>query len=83
MADVSPDVGEDLAGVGLIPAPVQLFGGNAKLDHEVGRKVPRLDFPAFLAPEPNQGGFFIAHYDAGVRAADEIAAVDALGSDRP
>jgi hypothetical protein len=53
MADVSPDVGEDLAGVGLIPAPVQLLGSDAKLDHEVGRKVPRLDFPTFLTPEPN------------------------------
>jgi hypothetical protein len=57
MANVSPDVGEDLAGVGLIPAPVQLLGGDAKLDHEVARKVPRLDFPTFLSPESNQGGF--------------------------
>ena len=49
-----PNVGKDLAGVRLIPAPVQLLGRNAKLDHKVGRKVPRLDFPTFLAPEPNQ-----------------------------
>jgi hypothetical protein len=66
MADVSPDVGEDLAGVGLIPAPVQLLSGDAKLDHEVGRKVPPLDFPTFLTPEPNQSGFIIAHNDPGM-----------------
>jgi hypothetical protein len=50
MADVSPDVGEDLAGVGLIPALVQLFGGDAKLNYEIGRKVPRLNFAALFPP---------------------------------
>jgi hypothetical protein len=61
-----------MARVGLIPAPIQPLGRNAKLDHEVGRKVRRLDFPTFLAPEPTQGGLIIAHDDPGVRAADEI-----------
>ena len=33
----------------------------------------RLYFTAFFPPEPDEGGFIIAHDDPGVRAADEVA----------
>ena len=33
------------------------------------------DEAAFLPPEAEQGGFVVAHDDAGVRAADKVAAV--------
>jgi hypothetical protein len=38
-----------LAGIGLIPAPIQVFGRNVKLDNEIARKVLRLDLAAFFS----------------------------------
>jgi hypothetical protein len=37
MPDLALDVGKDLAGVGLIPASVQVLSRNAKLDDEIAR----------------------------------------------
>jgi hypothetical protein len=55
--------------------PVQGFGDHAKLDDEIAGEVLRLALASFLAPEAHEGGLVIAHDDAGVRAADEIAAL--------
>ena len=65
------DIGDDLTGIGLVPAPVELLGGEPKLDDEVAGEVLRLDLAALLSPQPQQSGFIIAHDDPGVRAADE------------
>ena len=75
MADPLLDVGDDLPGIGLVPAPVKLLGGEAELHDEVAGQVLRLDFAALLPPQPQQGGFIIAHDDPGVGAADERAAI--------
>src|SRR5262249_45063985 len=40
-----------LPGIGLIPAPVQLFGRIAKLDDEIARQVLGLSFAALFPPE--------------------------------
>jgi hypothetical protein len=61
--------------VALIPAPVEVLGDRAELDDQVVRKILRLDLAAFLAPEPNQGRFIVAHNDPGIRAADDVAAI--------
>ena len=74
VADLALDVDDHLAGIGLIPAPVQVFGCQPKLDDEVARQVLRLDFAPFFAPEADQGGFVITHDDPGVRAANEVTA---------
>ena len=62
-----------VAGVALVPAPVEVLGDGAELDDQVVGKVFGLDLPAFLAPQPNQTGLVIAHDDPGIRAADETA----------
>jgi len=64
--NLSLDIGDDLPGVGLVPAAVQLLGGQAELNGEVARKILWRDLAAFLAPQPQQGGFIIAHNDPGV-----------------
>ena len=69
--DLPLHVLDGLAGVTLIPAPVEILGDGAELDNQVGRKVLRLDFAALLPPQPQQGGLVVAHDDPGVRAADE------------
>ena len=75
MKDPLLDVGNDLPGIGLIPAPVQVLRGQPKLDDEVPRKVLRLDLAAFLAPEPHQGRLIVSHDDPGVRAANESSPI--------
>ena len=66
MKDPLLDIGNDLPGIGLIPAPVQVLGRQPKLDDEVPRKVLRLDLAPFLAPEPHQGRLVFSHDDPGV-----------------
>ena len=75
MPNVALHIDEDLSAIRLIPAPVQVFGRNAKLDDEIARKVFGLDLPAFLAPEPKECGLIIAQNDPCIGSADEIAPV--------
>ena len=67
-----------MAGVALVPAPVEVLGHGPELDDQVARQVLRLDLAALLAPEAQQGGLVVAHDDPGVRAADEAAPVEEL-----
>ena len=71
MRSVPLHVADDLAGVGLVPAPVEVLGRDAELDDEIAGEVLRLDLAALLLPEAEQGGLIAAHDDAGVGAADE------------
>ena len=68
-------VRDDLPGIGLVPAPVQLLGNSAKLDDEIAGEVLWLGIAALFSPQPQQGGLIVAHNDSSVRAADEIPAV--------
>ena len=70
-------LGDDLAGIALVPVPVEVLGHGAELDDQVAGQVLRLDLAALFPPEPEQGGLVVAHDDPGVRAADEGAAVKA------
>ncbi len=76
MAHLLLDVGDELAGVCLVPAPVQLLGDKAELHREVSGEVLGLDLAALLLPQPDQGGLIITHDDAGIRAADEVTVFD-------
>jgi hypothetical protein len=60
MADLPLDIREDLTGVGLVPAPVQILGSHAELHDEVAREVLRLDLASFFAPEAEEGRFIVA-----------------------
>ena len=75
MPDPPLDVGDDLPGICLIPAPVKLLSDRAKLDNEVPREVLRLDLAPFLPPQPHQGDLIAAHDDPGVGAANEAAPI--------
>ena len=55
MADLLLDVRYGLPGIGLVPTPVQLLGGQAELDDKVAGENPRARFAPFL-PQPQQGG---------------------------
>jgi hypothetical protein len=74
MPDPPLDISEGVPGIHLIPASVQVLRHDTKLDYEIGRKVLRFGLTPLLSPEPVESCFIIARNDAGVRAADEIAA---------
>ena len=59
MADLPLDVRDDLTGVGLVPAPVQLLGGRAELNDQVAGQVLWLNLAAFFPPQPQQDGLVI------------------------
>ena len=58
-----------LAGVALVPIPVEGFGYEAELDDEVTGQIFGPGFAPLLLPEANEGCFIVAHDDPGVRAA--------------
>ena len=49
MADLLLDVRDGLPGIGLVPAPIEVLGGDAELDNEVTRKVFGLDLAPLFA----------------------------------
>ena len=57
---------DDLAGVALVPMPIERFGSHPELHGEVARQVFRLGFTTFFAPEAEKGGLVVAHNDPGV-----------------
>jgi hypothetical protein len=65
---------DDLTGIALVPAPIEVFGREAELDDQVAGQVLRLDLASLFPPEAQEGPFVVPHDDAGVRAADEVAA---------
>src|ERR1700751_1710862 len=69
------NVPKHLAGIGLVPAPVQVLGRYSELDDEIPRKVLRLNFAALFPPEPEEGAFIVAHNDPCIGAADKIAPI--------
>src|SRR5207302_1759396 len=73
------DILHAVAGVALVPMPIERFGYAAELHDEVGGKVLRLDLAAFLPPEPHQGRLIGAHYDPGIGSADESPPILCIG----
>ena len=67
LPDLFLDIGNDLTGIGRVPAPVQVFGRDAQLNDEIAREVLGLDLTALLLPEPEESALIIAHDDPGVR----------------
>ena len=59
MPDLPLDVRDDLTGIGLVPAPVELLGDQAELDDEVAGQVLWLDLAALFPPQPQQGGLVV------------------------
>ena len=61
MPDVLLDVDDNLAGIGLVPASIKFFGNGPELHDEVPGQVLGRDLAALFLPQPDQGGFVIAH----------------------
>jgi hypothetical protein len=76
MPDAALDPCDAPAGIAFIPRAVEVFGCCSKLDDEVARQVLRLRFSTLFAPQAHEGGLVAAHNGAGVRAADEGAAIE-------
>ena len=77
MPDPTLHVADLPAGVALIPGAIELLGRSPELHDEIAGQVLRLGLAPFFAPEPDQGGFVVAHDDPSVRATDEEAALRA------
>jgi hypothetical protein len=80
MLDLPLDIRDELPSIRLVPTPVQLLSSQAELNDEVGGQVLWLDFSALFPPKAEQGRLVIAHDNAGVGAADEVAAINAIPS---
>ena len=63
-----------LPGVAFVPLAIEVLGHEPELDDEVGGEVLRPDLAPLLLPEADQGLFVLTHDDAGIGAADEVAA---------
>ena len=55
MPDLPLDICQYLAGIGLIPAPIEVLGRDAELDDEIAREVFWLDLAPLLVPKPKEG----------------------------
>ena len=66
---------DPMAGLALIPGPIELLGHQPELDDQLARQIGRLDLAALFLPQPDQGRLVAAHDDAGVGAADEVLTV--------
>jgi hypothetical protein len=64
-----------VAGVLLVPLSVESLGDRPELDYEVAGQILWLDLTPFLAPEPDEAKFIVAHDDPGVRTRDKRAAI--------
>jgi hypothetical protein len=69
------DIGDTLAGIHFVPAAVEVFRRQAKLDGQDIRKVLRSLFSALFPPKTQQCLLVLAHDDPGVGAADKVAAI--------
>ena len=72
MVDTFLNIRDDLPGICLIPATIEVLGDNPELNNEIAGQVLWLNLAALFPPKPQQGCLVIAHDDPSVRTADEI-----------
>jgi hypothetical protein len=51
MENLPLHLSDDVAGVPLVPAPVQMLGHGAELDQKLAGQIFRLDFAPFFLPK--------------------------------
>src|SRR5262245_46437946 len=68
-------VADPMARLALVPGEVERFRCEPQLDNEFTGQILRLCLTPLLAPQPGERGLVAAHDNAGVGAADEMAAV--------
>ena len=72
MPDLTLNVRKHMTGIGLIPAPIEVLGGEPQLDNEVARQVLWFDLATLFLPKAQQGTLVLAHDGADVRPANEV-----------
>ena len=80
--DAPLDIFDEVSGLPLVPAPVEVLGHAAQLDDQVFGEILGLDLAALFPPQPQQARLIIAHDEPGIGAADEGAAVLRVELDR-
>ena len=75
MDDMPLNVADPITRILLVPAAVEVFGGQAELDNQDTGEVDRGHLTPLLLPQTVEGLLVPTHDDPGVRAADELAAV--------
>jgi hypothetical protein len=76
VSDCPLDVGNDLAGFGLVPTPIEILGCEPELHDQIVGEIQRLDLTPLFLPQSYQGSFIVAHNDPRIGAADEPAPID-------
>ena len=75
MPNVLLHIRNDLPGIGLVPAAVQLFRGCSSWTTRLPERSSGSASPRFSRHSRSQGGLVLAHDDPGVGAADEVAPI--------
>src|SRR5262249_39711106 len=74
MPNPALDVFDDLPSRALVPAPIEGFSCEPKLNDEIVGIIGRLRLAALLPPQPDESLFIIAHDNAGIRATEKSSA---------
>jgi hypothetical protein len=73
MAELPLDIRDDVTAIGLIPAPVKVFGREAELNDEIAGEVLGFDLAPFFLPWADESRFILTHDDPGVRTSYKVA----------
>ena len=66
VTDLPLDISDEVTGIRLVPAPIEVLGGDAELDEQVAGEVLGLDLAPLFAPQAEEGRFVVAHDDPGI-----------------
>jgi hypothetical protein len=80
MADLPLNIRNNLPCIGLVPAPIEVFGDYPQLDDKIAGQIRRFGLAALFAPEPQQGFFVLARDDASIRASNVWAPIGKVGA---
>src|SRR5688572_4775813 len=68
MSDAALDLLDHVAGMPLVPFPVEILRCVAELHDQIGRQVFWIGFAALLAPQAEQRCFILSHDDTRIRS---------------
>jgi hypothetical protein len=62
---------DGVAGIALVPPPIEVLGDRSELDDQVVGQVLCHDLAPLFPPQPSERGLVVTHDNAGIRSADE------------
>ena len=72
----------DVAGVALVPAPIELFGHRAELNDQIFGEIFGLDLTSLFAPQADEQVLVVTHNHPRIRSADKRAAICVVNGPR-